>query len=81
MLRGKLLFEGCDHVRMYPHTRANPLVGAWRQSEYFVCTCKKSLFMFNRAKEKVLTTNVPLEAHPACPHSLDLKEQEDGTGG
>lgn len=42
---------------------------------------KKSLFMFNRAKEKVLTTNVPLEAHPACPHSLDLKEQEDGTGG
>lgn len=79
MLRGKLLSEGCVRVRVYPHTRANPLVGACRQSEYFVCTCKKkSLFMFNWTRDKVLTVSVPLEAHPACPHSLDPKTQRDG---
>lgn len=72
MLRGKLLFEGCVLVCIRTHVQIHLWVRVGRRST--LCARVKNLFMFSWARDKALTTNGPLEAHPACPHSLAPKE-------
>lgn len=71
-LGGKLLFEGCVyvcvHVYVCLHTRAHTCKSTCRcvgtiAVLYGHC---KNLFMVSWPRAKVLTTNLPLNAHLAC---------------